>query len=55
MADQLHCLINTPDEYFQEFIVQHDENANPPTFFLTLETLIQQMGREDKMVGGQLS
>ena len=36
--------------FFQEFVVQHSENANPPTFFLTLETLIQQMQREDKMV-----
>lgn len=24
-----------------EFVVQHNENANPPTFFLTIETLIQ--------------
>ena len=35
----------------QEFVVQHNENANPPTFFLTLETLVQRMQREDKMVG----
>jgi len=25
-----------------EFVVQHNENANPPTFFLTIQTLIQQ-------------
>ena len=35
----------------QEFVVQHNENANPPTFFLTLETLIDRMQEEDKMVG----
>lgn len=34
----------------QEFIVQHNENANPPTFFLTLETLIQRMETEEDVV-----
>ena len=34
----------------QEFVVQHSENANPPTFFLTMETLLQRMQKEDKMV-----
>lgn len=29
-----------------EFVVQHNENANPPTFFLTIETLIQQEKKE---------
>ena len=31
--------------------MQHNENVNPPTFFLTLETLIDRMQEEDKMVG----
>ena len=31
--------------------MQYNENANPPTFFLTLETLIHRMQEEDKMVG----
>ena len=35
----------------QEFVVQHSENANPPTFFLTMETLLQRMQKEGKMVG----
>ena len=34
----------------QEFVVQHNENANPPTFFLTLETLMEQMTSQRKVV-----
>jgi mannosyl-oligosaccharide glucosidase len=29
-----------------EFIVQHNENANPPTFFITMETLLSRMEAE---------
>jgi len=36
--------------HLQEFVVQHSENANPPTFFLTVETLLQRMQKEDEMV-----
>lgn len=34
----------------QEFVVQHDENANPPTFFLTLESLLNQMEKNNNTV-----
>lgn len=30
--------------------MQHNENANPPTFFLTLEVLIQEMQKQDQLV-----
>ena len=30
--------------------MQHNENANPPTFFLTLDSLLQLMAKEDNMV-----
>ena len=36
--------------FLQEFVVQHDENANPPTFFLTLESLLNQMEKNDNEV-----
>ena len=29
----------------QEFVVQHDEAANPPTFFLTLESLMDKIDK----------
>ena len=29
-----------------EFVVQHNENANPPTFFITMETLLSRMEAE---------
>ncbi|CAI8052468.1 Mannosyl-oligosaccharide glucosidase GCS1, partial [Geodia barretti] len=32
-----------------EFIVQHNENANPPTFFLTMETLLSRMESEGRV------
>lgn len=32
-----------------EFVVQHNENANPPTFFLTLDTLLQLMTRDNNV------
>ena len=32
-----------------EFVVQHNENANPPTFFITMETLLSRMEAEDNM------
>ncbi len=30
--------------------MQRNENANPPTFFLTMETLLQRMEAQDSMV-----
>ncbi len=30
--------------------MQHNENANPPTFFLTLDSLVQKMSRDGQMV-----
>ena len=35
---------------FQEFVVQHNENANPPTFFLTLDVMLQLMAKDDNVV-----
>lgn len=32
-----------------EFIVQHNENANPPTFFVTMETLLLRMEAEGQV------
>ncbi|KAL5469057.1 hypothetical protein EMCRGX_G030249 [Ephydatia muelleri] len=32
-----------------EYVVQHSENANPPTFFLTLESLLHIMHKKDSM------
>ena len=36
-------------------MVQHNENANPPTLYLALESLIAEMEREGKMVRGSLT
>eukprot|EP00731_Ephydatia_muelleri_P037476 Em0481g3a len=33
----------------KEYVVQHSENANPPTFFLTLESLLHIMHKKDSM------
>ena len=30
--------------------MQHNENANPPTFFLTLDTLLSLMEKQGEMV-----
>ena len=35
---------------WQEFVVQHSENANPPTFFLTMEMLLEKMQSQDSVV-----
>ena len=32
-----------------EFMVQHNENANPPTFFITMETLLSRMEEEGRV------
>ena len=31
-------------------MVQHNENANPPTFFLTLDVMLQLMAKDDNVV-----
>ena len=35
---------------FQEFVVQHNENVNPPTFFLTLDVMLQLMTKDDNVI-----
>ena len=31
-------------------MVQHNENANPPTFFLTLDVMLQLMTKDDNVI-----
>ena len=33
-----------------EFVIQHNTNANPPTLFLTFESLLNKMEEEESMV-----
>ena len=39
-----------PGVLVQEFVVQHGENGNPPTLYLALESLVQEMKNANQMV-----